>query len=63
MLPKVIIHNSVSLDGSLVDFEPDMGLHYDIAGGFKPQAHLVGSSTVRVGSWFRICSLGSEAFY
>jgi 2,5-diamino-6-(ribosylamino)-4(3H)-pyrimidinone 5'-phosphate reductase len=50
VLPKVIIHNSVSLDGSLTNFKPDMGLHYKIAGGFKPQAHLVGSNTVRVGA-------------
>jgi 2,5-diamino-6-(ribosylamino)-4(3H)-pyrimidinone 5'-phosphate reductase len=38
MLPEVILHNSVSLDGSLTDFEPNMGLHYQI-----------GSNTVKVG--------------
>jgi len=49
MLPKVIIHNSVSLDGSLTSFEPNMALHYQIAGNYKPDAHLVGSNTVKVG--------------
>jgi hypothetical protein len=46
VLPKVIIHNSVSLDGSLTDFEPNMGLHYQIAGNYPPDAHLIGSNTV-----------------
>ncbi len=49
MLPKVIIHNSVSLDGSLTSFEPNMALHYQIAGNYKPDAHLIGSNTVKVG--------------
>lgn len=49
MLPKVIIHNSVSLDGSLTGFEPNMGLHYQIAGSYKPQVHLIGSNTAKVG--------------
>ncbi len=49
MLPKVIIHNSVSLDGSLVSFEVNMPLHYRIAGGFKADMHLVGSDTVKTG--------------
>jgi 2,5-diamino-6-(ribosylamino)-4(3H)-pyrimidinone 5'-phosphate reductase len=50
MLPKVIIHNSISLDGSLTDFEPNMALHYQIAGNYKPDAHLIGSKTVKVGA-------------
>jgi 2,5-diamino-6-(ribosylamino)-4(3H)-pyrimidinone 5'-phosphate reductase len=49
MLPKVIIHNSISLDGSLTNFEPNMELHYQIAGRYKPNVHLVGSNTVKVG--------------
>ena len=49
MLPKVILHNSISLDGSLTGFEPNMGLHYQIAGNYKPQVHLIGSNTVKVG--------------
>ena len=49
MLPKVIIHNSVSLDGSLTNFMPNMELHYQIAGNYKPNAHLIGSNTIKVG--------------
>jgi 2,5-diamino-6-(ribosylamino)-4(3H)-pyrimidinone 5'-phosphate reductase len=46
MIPEIIIHNSVSLDGSLTGFMPDMGLHYKIAGSYKPDAHLIGSETI-----------------
>ncbi|HZX44535.1 MAG TPA: dihydrofolate reductase family protein [Candidatus Nanoarchaeia archaeon] len=49
MLPKIIIHNSVSADGSLTGFEVNMGLHYDIAGNYKPDAHLIGSNTAKTG--------------
>jgi len=49
MLPKVIIHNSISLDGSLTGFEPNMGLHYEIAGGYEPKVHLIGSDTIVAG--------------
>jgi 2,5-diamino-6-(ribosylamino)-4(3H)-pyrimidinone 5'-phosphate reductase len=49
MLPKVILHNSVSLDGSLTNFEPNMELHYQIAGKYKAEARLIGSNTVKVG--------------
>jgi len=49
VLPRVIIHNSISIDGSLTSFEPNMELHYRIAGDYKPQAHLVGSNTVEAG--------------
>jgi len=46
MKQEIIIHNSVSLDCSLTGFLPDMGLHYKIAGDFKPDAHLIGSETI-----------------
>lgn len=49
MIPKVIIHDSISLDGSFVNFEPHMGIHYQIAGSYKPDAHLIGSITVKTG--------------
>lgn len=49
LLPKVIIHNSVSIDGSLTNFEPNMELHYQIAGSYRPDVHLVGSNTVKAG--------------
>jgi 2,5-diamino-6-(ribosylamino)-4(3H)-pyrimidinone 5'-phosphate reductase len=49
MVPKIIIHNSVSIDGSLTSFEPNMELHYRIAGMFKPAIHLIGSNTILEG--------------
>ena len=50
MKPEIIIHNSVSLDGSLTGFMPDMGLHYKIAGDYTPDAHLIGADTVIAGN-------------
>ncbi|MCX6664791.1 MAG: dihydrofolate reductase family protein [Euryarchaeota archaeon] len=49
MLPKIIIHNSISLDGSLTNFIPNMELHYQIAGEYKPDVHLIGSNTITAG--------------
>jgi len=49
MLPKTILHNSISLDGSLINFDVNMELHYQIAGYFKPDAHLIGSNTIESG--------------
>ena len=49
MKPKIILHNSISLDGSLTNFEVNMGIHYEIAGGFKPDVHLIGSNTIKKG--------------
>ena len=47
---EIIIHNSVSLDSSLSGFIPDMKLHYEIAGNYKPDAHLIGANTVISGN-------------
>jgi 2,5-diamino-6-(ribosylamino)-4(3H)-pyrimidinone 5'-phosphate reductase len=49
ILPEVIVHNSVSLDGSLTGFAANLPLHYRIAGGFHADMHLVGSRTARMG--------------
>lgn len=49
MRPKVILHNSISLDGSLTSFEPNMQLHYQIASWYKPNVHLIGSNTIKAG--------------
>jgi 2,5-diamino-6-(ribosylamino)-4(3H)-pyrimidinone 5'-phosphate reductase len=46
---KVIVHNSVSLDGSLLGFEVDMAAHYRIAGNYKADIHLIGSNTATAG--------------
>lgn len=49
MNPRVVVHNAVSLDGSYVGFEVDMGLHYQLAASFNAGAHLVGSVTALSG--------------
>ena len=49
MMPKVIIHNSISIDGSLCSFTPNMELHYRIAGKYNPDIHLIGSHTITAG--------------
>jgi 2,5-diamino-6-(ribosylamino)-4(3H)-pyrimidinone 5'-phosphate reductase len=49
MIPRVILHNSISLDGSLINFEPNMQLHYEIVGTYKPDVHLIGSHTITAG--------------
>lgn len=49
MRPKVIVHNSVSVDGAATGFEIDLGLHYHVAAQFGAQGSLVGSRTVVTG--------------
>ena len=49
MLPNIILHNSISVDGSLTDFNANMELHYQIGGKYKPDVHLIGSNTIKVG--------------
>ena len=49
MLPKVVVHNSVSIDGSLTGFVPSMEMHYGIANAYRPEVHLIGSATVKAG--------------
>ncbi len=46
---KIIMHNSVSLDGSFVGFEVDMGQHYGVAQAYWSQMMLTGSRTVVTG--------------
>ena len=49
MVDKLILHNSISLDGSLIQFNPNLRLHYQIAAEYCPDAHLIGSTTIKVG--------------
>ena len=46
MLPHVILHNAVSLDGRITGFMPDTGLFYELAGKWPFEAHLAGSNTI-----------------
>ena len=45
-LPRVILHNTISLDGSLKGFEADLNIHYSIATSLQVDAYLVGSQTI-----------------
>lgn len=48
---RVIIQNTVSLDGSFINFEMSqevMGLHYQIVGSFGKVLYLFGSNTAKV---------------
>jgi len=46
MLPKVILHTAVSLDGRITNFPADLDLYYSIAARWNPDAILFGSETV-----------------
>jgi 2,5-diamino-6-(ribosylamino)-4(3H)-pyrimidinone 5'-phosphate reductase len=49
MLPKVVVYNSVSVDGAIKDFDVDVALHYEVASSIGAQAMLVGSDTAKTG--------------
>src|SRR5688572_25400987 len=49
MLPRVILHNTVSLDGAFAGFDVDLGAHYARAASLRPDAHLIGADTARTG--------------
>jgi 2,5-diamino-6-(ribosylamino)-4(3H)-pyrimidinone 5'-phosphate reductase len=44
--PRVVVHNTVSLDGQLTGFPVDLGLHYEIAATIPHDAVLTGSATL-----------------
>ena len=46
---KVKMHNAISLDGSVLHFEPDIGQFYQLSAGFNADMVLVGSSTAKTG--------------
>lgn len=49
MHTRVILHNSVSVDGAFRGFEVDMGEHYRVVGRFAADVYLVGSATALAG--------------
>ena len=49
MLPKVIVYNSVSIDGAIKDFDVDIALHYELLGRLNADALLAGSNTAKTG--------------
>ncbi|MDP2217603.1 MAG: hypothetical protein Q8J68_09995 [Methanolobus sp.] len=60
MFPELIIHNTISLDGSLAGFSADIGLHYRILGSLGPDAMLVSSNTAKTGAEMFIGNIPSE---
>ncbi len=46
MLPRVILHNAMSLDGRITNFPADLDLYYSLAAQWNPDAILFGSETV-----------------
>jgi len=52
MLPRLIIHNSISLDGSTTGFNANLEVHYGILGSYEPDAMIVGSNTAKTGTEF-----------
>jgi 2,5-diamino-6-(ribosylamino)-4(3H)-pyrimidinone 5'-phosphate reductase len=49
MLPHVILHNAVSVDGRFDWITPDLALFYGIAASFGEEATLAGSNTIVAG--------------
>lgn len=49
MLPRVIVHNAISLDGRIDGFPADVGLYYELVGRWKVDAHLAGCDTMLQG--------------
>ena len=48
-MPKVIIHNQVSLDGAIAGFQINPAEYYTIVNSFGAEMYLVGSETARSG--------------
>jgi 2,5-diamino-6-(ribosylamino)-4(3H)-pyrimidinone 5'-phosphate reductase len=46
MLPRVILHIAMSLDGRITNFPADLDLYYSLAARWNPDAILFGSETI-----------------
>ncbi len=46
MLPRVVLHNAVSVDGRMDHLTPDIGLFYQLISKWKEDATLTGSDTI-----------------
>lgn len=46
MLPRVVLHNGVSVDGRMDGYSGDLGLYYGLAARWKADAMLSGSNTI-----------------
>ncbi len=61
MLPRVILHNAVSVDGRFDWFTPDIGQFYELISTWKEDATLMGADTILM-SGEEIPKEGEEAF-
>jgi 2,5-diamino-6-(ribosylamino)-4(3H)-pyrimidinone 5'-phosphate reductase len=46
VIPRIVLHNEVSLDGRMDWFAPDIGQYYELAGTWPADAILAGSETI-----------------
>ena len=46
MIPRIVLHNEVSLDGRMDWITPDLGQYYELAGTWHADAILAGSETI-----------------
>jgi 2,5-diamino-6-(ribosylamino)-4(3H)-pyrimidinone 5'-phosphate reductase len=46
LIPKIVLHNEVSLDGRMDWITPDLGQYYELAGTWSADAILAGSETI-----------------
>lgn len=46
MVPRIVLHNEVSLDGRMDWITPDIGQYYELAGTWAADAILAGSETI-----------------
>jgi 2,5-diamino-6-(ribosylamino)-4(3H)-pyrimidinone 5'-phosphate reductase len=61
MLPRVVLHNAVSVDGRIDGFNPDLGLFYGLLPTWGEDATLVGSETMLAADLGAIEGAESEA--
>lgn len=62
MLPKVILHTAVSLDGRITNFPADLELYYALAARWNPDAVLFGSSTILAAPTLEVPAEHQELF-
>lgn len=48
-MPKIIMHNQISLDGAISGFQIDLGTYYQIVNSYGATMYLVGSNTALSG--------------
>lgn len=62
MLPRLILHNGVTVDGRMDWFTGDIGLYYELAARFEADAMLSGSNTIAAAfSAEEMAEAGAEA--